>query len=378
MASNSMANGAVSLIRVFGIDIQLHWTFVLLLLISLYLGIVSNFNFFLFFFIVLLFAMVVIHELAHSITSIKSGFPVKKIILIPLGGASIIDLDSMKPETQFRIALAGPLMSIVLAMLFGTASVYMPAGFLSLMFQLLFLLNIILGVFNLLPAFPLDGGRVLKSYLERKRDSFSATKLAVKISNVILALFIIGTIFYYGLIPGISISYFSFVVLFDFVVVLFLYGGAQSELQAAYVEKYTSTLRVSDAISKNYITAKHSTKMRDLYELFLKKGTHIVIYRKNGKVFLVSKLIMNPSAKNAESMLDKSIEDFSTEIPAISKGEKLSRAISKMRFEEANIVAVVDGPKIAGILYGPHVESVVALHIPKNLGGRAAVKDKSN
>lgn len=198
-----MANpSGMSLGRISGIEIEMHWTFLFLVMISLLYSIF--FGLFLFIFIVLLFAMVVLHELMHSITALRNGIKVKKIILLPLGGASIIDLDEVKPEVSLRIALAGPLASILLGLFFGLLAVIAPPislqPFIPLMLnqlmQLLFLLNMLLGVFNLVPAFPLDGGRMLKSFLAERMDDLRATKMAVNVSKGILAVIIIGSLAY--------------------------------------------------------------------------------------------------------------------------------------------------------------------------------------
>lgn len=99
-----------SILDIFHIKIELHWTFIMLLLFALLISAYSGLYFFII--ILLLFLMVLLHELAHSATALANGIEVKKIILFPLGGASIIDLDEVKPDLSLKIALAGPVMSI--------------------------------------------------------------------------------------------------------------------------------------------------------------------------------------------------------------------------------------------------------------------------
>lgn len=205
-----------------GIRIQLHWSFILLLLLILTL---SAYYFLIW---VLLFVCVLIHELTHSITSRRNGIAVKKIILYPFGGGSVIDFEKVKPETEFRISIVGPISSLLLAAVFGILAVYSPAGIVRYTVQTLFELNVFLGVFNILPWLPLDGGRALRAYLQEKRSYFEATRIAVLASNAITALFIVGTFVYVLLIPG-TFFYKEFIVLWDVVLGLFVYSGAKAD-----------------------------------------------------------------------------------------------------------------------------------------------------
>ena len=353
-----------------GIPIQLHWTFVLLILLAFFLLVATPTGFFLFLLIVLLFVCVLLHELAHSITSQRNGIKVKKIILLPIGGASVIDLDKVKPELEFRISIVGPVASIVLGLGFGLLVIYAPAGLLKEGLQFLFEINLLLGVFNLLPGFPLDGGRVLRSYLQRKHDFLSATKLAVRASNGVVAALVIGTIAYAALIPNATFFYREFIVLWDVIIALFLYDGAKAELQAAYVKDYTSGMRAKDMITRNYIAISKSTTLKEMYQMMLKKGTHIVLLHKEGKIFALSIPSVGSLAGSTRVLGNKALEPFRVAIPTIKYDENLSKAIDIMRNDNVNVIAVMKGDRLEGILYGPHIESVISFYMAhiKTLG----------
>jgi Zn-dependent protease/CBS domain-containing protein len=113
------------------------------------------------------FASIIIHELAHSIVAKRSGIPVRAITLFMLGGVSQITREAGRPLVEFVMAIVGPLMSIVLAGLFlGLA--YTPGlrdNRTEIMWEWLFLMNLSLGIVNMAPGFPLDGGRVLRAAL---------------------------------------------------------------------------------------------------------------------------------------------------------------------------------------------------------------------
>lgn len=355
-----MADSSLSLGSIAGINIELHYTFILLLLLAAFLGVGA------FLFIVLLFLMVVLHEFAHSITSRLNGIPVKKIILLPLGGASIIDLDTATPATSFRIALAGPLMSIVLGLFFGALAVFAPAGLAVVTLQLLFALNLLLGVFNLLPAFPLDGGRVLKSYLEKKHDQLEATKIAVKVSNIMLVLLMVGTVLYVFAIPNVSTIYILAVILLNFIFVIFIFGGAQAELQSAYITKYTSNLKVRNAITTNYRLVSPNTTMKQVYDILLKEKTHIILFREGNTIKLVQRAQPRMfGGETAQSLANKVSAYGGKPLPTIDYNAPLSKAIDKMRYEESDVMAVIKGGKVVGVLSAQHVESIVALHMQR-------------
>jgi Zn-dependent protease len=148
------------------------------------------------------FACVLVHELAHCVVARARGGEVEEILLFPLGGVSKLHHLPESPRDEYAIAIAGPLTSIGLGL--GAALLCVATGrsLLSVDFVTgawlvrLAWLNLILGVFNLLPAFPLDGGRVLRSRLERTHDLESATHIAAHMGRVLaVVLMVVGVFF---------------------------------------------------------------------------------------------------------------------------------------------------------------------------------------
>ncbi len=355
-----MANASPYIGRVYGVPIELHWTFILMMLFAL----VISLNLFIIF--VLLFICVLLHELAHSVTAIRNGIEVKKIILYPLGGGSMIDMDDIPPKLEFRIAIAGPISSFLLGFIFGIAVIFTPAGTLELFIQLLFILNILLAVFNILPWFPLDGGRVLRSYLEKKRNFLSATKLTVNISNAIIVLFIIGTLAFVAVESSYSLLYKEFIVLWDVFIAIFLYGGAKAELQGAYIREYTKDMKISSAISKDYVMLGSRPTLYDVYYAIIKKHKHIVLFKYGMKVYLVSRIprniLSNPNAKNIE------IEKLSIPLEEFDRNEPISSVLSKMQTDGVGIAAITRSGRFIGIVQAQHIESLISLHMAHNRG----------
>ncbi len=351
-----MANSSPYIGSIYGIPVELHWTFILMMLLAL----VISLNLFLIF--LLLFICVFLHELAHSITAIRNGIKVKKIILYPLGGGSIIDLDDVPPRLEFMIAIAGPVSSFLLAFIFGFIVIFIPAGTVELFVQLLFLLNLLLAVFNILPWFPLDGGRVLRSWLEKKRDFLSATRLTVNISNAIIVLFVIGTFVFVGLENGYSLLYKEFIVLWDIFIAAFLYGGAKAELQNAYIKEYTKGLKISSAVSHNYTMLKGKPTIHAIYNAVIKSHTHIVLFKEGNDIYVVSRIPRN--LVDASKPID--IMNFSVKLDSFDSNEQIYNVYSKMQNNELGIAAIMRHGKFIGIAQIQHIESVISLHMAHN------------
>jgi Zn-dependent protease len=337
------------------IPIQLHWTFIMLLvfilILSLYLFVVW----------ILLFVCVLIHELFHSITSKRNGIKVNKIILYPFGGGSIIDFDKVSPEIEFRISIVGPIASLFLAAIFGIVNIYTPAGIIGTTIQILFVLNIFLGVFNLLPWLPLDGGRALRSYLQKSRSFLDATRVAVKSSNVVTVLFVAGTVVFAALVHGYSTLYREFIVLWDVAIAFFIYSGAQAEMQSAIIRENVKDLKAQDAATQNYVLITGVPTVKKIYNAMMKNGAQIILFKKGDEVRILSSQSLQKLMKG--TIANYNVESFSVPIPSVAYNTRLYSAIEQMRSGESNIAALVKGKKIEGVLLMQHIESIIALHI---------------
>jgi len=343
--------GDVSIGRLFGIDISLHWTFILLILfvlfISLYLSLL----------IILLFVCVLLHELAHSITSLRNGIKVKKIMLLPIGGASIIDTVNIDPKVEFNIAIVGPIMSLFLGGISGIAVLFSPPGMITQILQFLFEINILLGVFNLLPVFPMDGGRVFRSYLQKRHNFFDATMLTIKASEYIMVLIVLGTIGFAAFATSYSFSYREFMVVWDLIIVMFLYGGVQAERENAIIKRDTKGLYVGEAKSRSFVFVRADRKISYLYKLMKKYGEHLMI-TKIGSEFAIVDIFKKEKMKNAVY-----VKDVARVIPKISSSTGVADALSKMESTESGIMAVVSRGKLTGIVTSAQLQAFITLHL---------------
>jgi Zn-dependent protease len=209
-----MRTGVFKIARIGGIDIKLHWSWLLILLLMTFslasswfplrmpqespitywvLGLVAS---------LMLFVSVLVHELAHSLVAVARGLQVKDIVLYMFGGASNIETEPEKPSDEFIISVVGPLTSLGLAGLFlllgvlVTPSVGRVGAWAASIFFYLAFINFILALFNLIPGFPLDGGRVLRSIIWGVlRDYDRATRIAGFIGQLVAYVFISGGLY---------------------------------------------------------------------------------------------------------------------------------------------------------------------------------------
>lgn len=131
----------------------------------------------------ILFASVLAHELSHSLVAIRNGLPIKKITLFIFGGVAHMQSEPRTPGVEFKMAIAGPIMSLVIAAVAGLVRFGLlrgnPVGVAALITEYAFYANTVLACFNLVPGFPLDGGRVLRALLWKvTRDYVKSTVIA--------------------------------------------------------------------------------------------------------------------------------------------------------------------------------------------------------
>lgn len=133
------------------------------------------------------FGSVLLHELGHAMAGRSFGIPTRDITLYPFGGVARMDIGSLRPVPELVVAVAGPLVNLILAGLgFGLAELGLPLAL------ELAVINLGLGLFNLLPAYPMDGGRVLRALLSLGRDPVVATHTALSISRWFAWAFVIA------------------------------------------------------------------------------------------------------------------------------------------------------------------------------------------
>ena len=190
-----------------------------------------------------LFAGVLVHELAHSLVARKMGIKINSITLMIFGGIASMEEGTPDPRAELPMALVGPLMSLLVGLISIAVMFVIPgfvpapanAGILIFIFGYLGLLNVILFAFNLLPAFPMDGGRVLRAFLAKRMPLHRATKIAADVGKGFAIIFgIVGLVFFS-----------PFLIL----IALFIYIGASSESTAVKYSYLLQDVTIGDMMS---------------------------------------------------------------------------------------------------------------------------------
>lgn len=210
----------------------------------------------------LLFASVLAHELGHSLVALSRGIPVKSITLFIFGGVASLSEDTQDAGTEFKVAIAGPAVSFVVALV-SLGLVYLFRGVneqIEGIFLYLALANGLLVVFNLIPGFPLDGGRVFRSIVWGVTNSMErATNIAGTVGVVIGYLFIILGVFLLftsAIISGIWLIAIGW----------FLQNAAEQSMQQFRMQKVFKNIRIGMLMQPNPPTVAPETTIEDLVE----------------------------------------------------------------------------------------------------------------
>jgi Zn-dependent protease len=247
--------GTVQIARLFDIPVKLHWSFGLLLLYVLYISYSNDLSFqatiFFAAFILCLFICVVLHEFGHALMARRFDVQTQDIILLPIGGVARLTRLPAKPGHEFLIAVAGPLVNVVIAIILviilvlSRAEPFLIKGDEGTLYEhfsnflpLLLVLNITLVVFNMIPAFPMDGGRVLRALLSIKLGRLKATRIASFLGQVLALIFILTGIWNNHIIL-------SFIG-------IFIFFSAGTEYKMVRTEQLLKVAVVGDIMRKNF------------------------------------------------------------------------------------------------------------------------------
>lgn len=248
-----------------------------------------------------IFAFVTIHEVSHSVVSMKHDINVKRILLLPIGGMAMMDTTDMSPWTEIKMAIAGPITNFVAAgvfLLIGTAlglplfewvSAFLsnPESFnLSLANILVFYsfyANLILGTFNLLiPAFPLDGGRIFRALLAMKYPYIRATEIAKMVSYIISAmLFLLGVLSLTAGGGGLWIM----------VIAVFIAFGATGEYKGLVVHSSLAKIDTNEVMSREFPAANSGESIRQaVNRAVMFKKRNVIVVDEEVKIIDMDKL----------------------------------------------------------------------------------------
>jgi len=315
-------------------------------------------------FMVLLFACVLAHEFGHIFTARAFGVPTPDVTLLPIGGVARLARIPEEPREEFLIAIAGPLVNVVIA--FGLvllAGARLKAGDLAVMespnvslVDRLAAVNIFLALFNMIPAFPMDGGRVLRALLAARMGYVRATEIAASIGQgVAFALGFIG-LFYNPLLIFIAI---------------FVYLAAASEAHMVAIRAMSRGVPVSSAMMTQYATLTPDAPVEEAVQTLLRTSQNeFPVIDAAGRLVGVlgrSDLIralkqLGPDARVAEAM--------ASDVPTVSYRSPLDDAFRILQEKSPPVVAVVDAAdRLVGLVTPETVGEMLMLQeaMPKGM-----------
>ncbi|HEY9242517.1 MAG TPA: site-2 protease family protein, partial [Streptosporangiaceae bacterium] len=187
-------------------------------------------------FVVLLYVSVLVHELSHSLVARGFGLPVRRILLYPLGGFSEIEQEPPTPGKEFLVSAAGPVLSLALAAGgYGIIAAADPVGLPGLLIQQLVWANLLVGLFNLLPGLPLDGGRMLRAGVWKLTGKPSAATVTAAWAGRLLAVAVLVLPPTLLALAGDQVQIFD--VIWFGVIAAFMWTGATQSLRATRVRQ---------------------------------------------------------------------------------------------------------------------------------------------
>jgi Zn-dependent protease/CBS domain-containing protein len=351
-------NSSLQIGKIMGIPIRIHWTLIVIILYVAWafasfseqvFGKTYGFGsvdsamlkwVYSLIFAVLLFVCVALHELGHSYIAHKNGIVIKSITLYFFGGVSAIGEIPRDPRLELKMAFAGPAISgvvgIVCVLLSQSASILSGGSPLVIFLWTLGVVNIILMVFNLLPAFPMDGGRLLRAWFAMRMPYVAATRSAASVGKAFaILMFVLG------------LFSFNFLLLF---VAFFVYVGASEEEKATEINISLEGIKVRNIMSSKVRTIPPSTTLRGLMELMFQekhRGYPVTEGETLQGIVTLTDLQKVPDAERDTTNVG---QVMARKLYVIAPEEEASTAMKMMNERGIRRLPVMDNGRLVGIV----------------------------
>lgn len=341
--------GSFKLGSIAGIGIFIHWSFTLLIAYIVYSNYRAGHNaeqiMWAVIFILSIFVTVFLHELGHALAAKKYNIKTKDITILPIGGLARLERIPEKPKEELIVAIAGPAVNIALALITGLfitlpeikeLTIQLSGGVNQSNFFLnFFIVNIWLAIFNLIPAFPMDGGRVLRAILSMKVERHIATKIAARIGQLLA----VGFIF---------LGFYSnpFLIFIG----LFIILGAQGEVEMTKAGFMLRGIFVKDIVMKQYETIDENDIVESAVKQLLNgQCKNFLVTSQNNPVGSLSRdeiieaLSNNGNRATIHAVMNKSPLRLSVQEP-------IEAAYQKMLGNKNGLAIVYDNQQFVGVL----------------------------
>lgn len=302
---------------------------------------------------IFLFASILIHELSHSYVAQKSNIVIKKITLFIFGGVAQLTREPEDPKTELKVAVAGPISSIILAGVFFTISMFFHSAgpynnkIVFELFRYLFMINLILAVFNLIPAFPLDGGRIFRAFIWMFTNNMEkSTRIASYIGQAFaFFLMFVGLmqVFTGRMLGGLWLIFIGW----------FLNNAAMSSWQQVMLRYTIGARKVKDIMTTEVIKVTRDISIEDLIENYFLHYKHIVMPVTSADevvgIITLHAAKAVPKDKRRNTPVSEVMKPIDEHL-YLSPDTTVVEALNKMQMEEAGRLLVVENKKLAGIL----------------------------
>lgn len=340
-----------------GIGVYVHWSFLILPILVAYSSLSSGSGWVAagrsIVFVLGVFGCVLLHEFGHALTARRFGIHTRSITLLPIGGVASLDRMPERPLQELAVALAGPLVNVVIAgCLFavlvarGVATQQMSTQMLStsLLFQL-FAANIMLVVFNLLPAFPMDGGRVLRAVLAIKLSYVRATNIAALFGRIMAALFVI-----FGFVAR------DFMLVF---IAVFIYVAGRAEAQMARAKASLEGWSVGDAMQRRFQILPADAPLESAIAALQLSPQHAfpVVDGVQFVGLLEKNVAMAAAAEGSASTVG---ELTKRDLPILTPDTALAECLAQMQQAQRSALPVLRGQQLVGIITAENLRQWLA------------------
>ena len=348
--------GSLKLGKWFGIEVNLHVTFLLLIGFLAVTGfaatrnagaVAGNIGF-----LLALFLCVLLHEFGHALAARRYGIPTKDITLLPIGGVARLERMPTDPKQELVVALAGPAVNVVIALALLPIIAVSDVAF----FERLFTTNLFLVAFNMIPAFPMDGGRVLRAGLALKMNYATATSTAAKIGQGFAVLF--GIV---GLFTN------PFLIL----IAVFIWFGAAGESQVTQTRSKLDGVPVERAMLTSFETLSPINSLRYVSHLILAGSQQeFPVVEDSRPIGLVTRSdLLNALAQRGPlGFVSQAMRrDFAT----VEAGEPLAVAAEKLQTGQVRSMIVLREGQVCGLLTLENIQEFVSIQaaLEKNPSG---------
>ncbi|PSL06348.1 site-2 protease family protein [Cecembia rubra] len=346
------------------VKVFIHWTFSLLLLwiiiSNMRQGIPMMDILWVILFVLALFACVVMHEFGHALAAQRYGIQTKDIVLYPIGGVARLEKLPEDPKQELWVAIAGPLVNIALFIILSIVLSFTGYNIQSLeeikiqpntMLLYIASANLILALFNLLPAFPMDGGRVLRAFLSIKLPRAKATQIAGGIGQFLAIFFVFFGLFNNPILVLIGI---------------FIFLGAGAEVAHTQQESFLKGFKVKDALMSHFQILGYNAPLSKAVEKLLNsQATHFVVVKDDVAIGTISR---NEIIKGLETGGENAyIEKFSDLNPIkLDIDSPLDDAWKLMLTQNKKVAFIIENGHFLGILDQENISELILVKTALN------------